>query len=91
MKMTTYTNRTVNQAGRVEIKEFLLANHKANRHDCWPDVHELDAWVAEANFSQSEGNPPTIEIPAYNSHTGAAVTYTVSDAGLDSEEIEIDE
>jgi hypothetical protein len=86
MKVTNYT---VNQAGLSEIKEFLAANHKKGGDYFTTDM--LRAWAADAEFQLAEGNPATIEIRSFDSISGATIEYTITDAGLDSEIIEIEE
>lgn len=86
MKVKSYT---VNEQGLNEIKEFLAANHKKGGDHFTRDM--LRAWAADAEFQLAEGNPATIEIKSLDSVRGAAIEYTISDAGLDSEEVEIEE
>ena len=87
--MTTYTNRTVNAAGLAEIAAFLAANHKKGGDHFTPDM--LRAWAAEAEFQLAEGNTPTIELLSWDSVRGYTHCYTISDAGIDTEYVEIDE
>jgi hypothetical protein len=86
MQVTTYT---VNEQGLNEIKEFLADNHKKGGDHF--DRGMLLAWAAEAEFQLSEGNPATIEINARDSIHGCTQEFTISDAGLDAETVEIDE
>lgn len=86
---TYYDNRTVNQTGLNEIAEFLAAHHKLGRDHFSDDM--LRAWAADAEFQISEGNDATIEIKSWDSISGHTETFRVSDAGIDSEIIEIDE
>lgn len=83
------TNFTVNEQGLNEIKEFLAANHKKGGDHFTRDM--LQAWAADAEFQLSEGNPATIEIRAHDCIHGYTIEYTISNAGLDAETIEIDE
>lgn len=85
MKITNYT---INEAGAQEILAFLQANHKRGAA---LGAKELAAWVDDANFQLAEGNTATVEIGATDSTKGYAVTYTVSNDGLDEQVIEIDE
>ncbi len=87
--MTTYTNRTVNQTGLNEIAEFLGTHHKLGRDHFSDDM--LRAWAADAEFQLAEGNDASIEIKSWDTISGHTETFSISDAGLDSEEIEIDE
>ena len=86
--------KTINAAGIEEIRAFLLANHTT------PDLYEgttkftmdmLRAWAADAEFQMSEGNPPRIEIRAADCVHGWTTEYEISNAGLDSREVEIDD
>ena len=83
------TNYTVNEQGLNEIKEFLAANHKKGGDHFTRDM--LQAWAADAEFQLSEGNSATIEIRAHDCIHGYTIEYTISNAGLDAETIEIDE
>lgn len=87
--MTTIASRTINTTGLNEIKEFLAANHKKGGDHFTRDM--LQAWAADAEFQMSEGNSPSIEIKASDSIHGYTQEYTVSDAGIDTEYVEIDE
>ena len=80
-------NYTVNEQGLDEIKEFLAANHKKGGDHFTHDM--LRAWAADAEFQLAEGNRATIEIRSWDSVRGAAIEYTISDAGLDCEEVDI--
>lgn len=86
MKATLYS---VNEQGLNEIKEFLADNHKKGGDHFTRDM--LRAWAADAEFQLSEGNPAIIELASWDSIHGRTQTFTISDAGLDAEEIEIDE
>ena len=70
----------VNELGLCEIEGFLAENHRLGARGF--DRSMLDAWARDAEFSMSEGNPPTIEIPARDSVHGMTQTYTISDAGF---------
>lgn len=87
--MTTYTNRTINAAGLAEIAAFLVAHHKKGGDHFTADM--LSAWAADAERHLSEGNTPTIEIRSWDAVSGHTETYTISDAGIDTEHVEIDE
>jgi len=74
---------TVNETGRHEIKEFLQANHKyfINREISHNDSM-IHAWASDAEFQMSEGNPPCIEIPAYQAVNGQCTEFTISEKGV---------
>ncbi len=84
------TRRTVNQKGLQEIQEFLrktLAGYENRTFS----TDELLAWAYEAEFQLREGNPASIEIKHYSSEGGYTRQFTISDEGLDSFEVEIEE
>jgi hypothetical protein len=87
--MTTCTQFSVNAQGKKEILNFLAKNHKKGGDHFTDEM--LNAWAAEAEFQLSEGNPASIEIKSFESVNGCTQEFTISDAGLDREEIEIAE
>jgi hypothetical protein len=84
--MTTFINREVNETGLREIKEFLARNHKKGGDYFTRDM--LQAWAEQAEFQMREGNPPSIEIRAYESVHGYTQEYTISDEGITTTEVE---
>lgn len=86
--MTTYTQVSVNAQGKKEILNFLAENHKKGGDHFTDEM--LNAWAADAEFQIYEGNPASIEIMAFDSVHGRTQEFTISDAGLDREEIEIE-
>ena len=86
MKTKQYS---VNEQGLNEIKEFLASNHKKGGDHFTREM--LQAWAADAEFQLAEGNPASIEIRAWDAVSGHTETFTISDAGLDCVEIEIEE
>ena len=86
MKIKQYT---VNEKGLAEIQSFLADHHKKGG-DHFTDGM-LRAWAADAEFQLDEGNPASIEIQSLSTISGHTEEYTISAAGLDCEEIEIDE
>ena len=76
--------KTINEYGRMEIKEFLQTNHKyfVNREISCNDLM-IHAWAEDAEFQIQEGNSPTIEIPGYQSTRGYAITFTISEKGVE--------
>lgn len=85
-----YTNYTVNEAGMAEINDFLDENHKKGGGGYF--THDmLLAWAADAESQLARDNPPSIEIRAWDSIHGRTQEFTISMAGIDSEEIEIEE
>lgn len=89
VEIEQFTNYTVNEQGLNEIKEFLAANHKRGGDHFDRDM--LTAWAADAEFQLAEGNPATIEIKSFDSIHGRTQEFTISDAGLDAETVEIEE
>ncbi len=81
--------KTINAVGLKEIHEFLAENHKLGGSHF--DASMLRAWASQAEFSLSEGNDAGIEIKSYESVRGYTQPFTVSDAGIDTEFVEIDE
>jgi hypothetical protein len=80
--------RTINTIGIQEIESFLAFHHKKGHHF---SQEQLRAWAADAEFQMDEGNTPTIEIPAWDSQSGHTETFTISDAGVDTQMVEIEE
>ena len=85
MKVKQYT---VNEAGMQEIRQFLADKHKLGGGHF--DESMIRDWAADAEFQLGEGNPASIEIRAWDSISGHTEEYTISDAGLDVEMVEID-
>ena len=85
MKTKQYS---VNEQGLNEIKEFLASSHKKGGDHFTREM--LQAWAADAEFQLAEGNPAMIEIRAFDAVSGHTETFTISSAGLDCEEIEIE-
>lgn len=86
MKIKQYT---VNSKGLKEIHRFLAENHKKGGDHF--DEEMLRAWARSAEFQLSEGNSASIEIRSSDSVSGHTENMTISDEGLDCEEIEIEE
>ena len=82
------TIKTVNATGLREIHAFLADNDRKGGEHFNADM--LRAWAAEAEFSLMNGNDASIELRAWDSVYGRTQTFTISDAGLDSEHVEID-
>jgi len=87
--MEKYILKTVNENGIEQIRYFLAENHKLGGEHFTPDM--LLAWAKDAEFSLSEGNPAIIEIASWDSIHGRTQTFTISDAGLDCEELEMED
>lgn len=87
--MTTFTQYSINSVGKKEIREFLASNHKMGGDHF--DDSMISAWAADAEFQLAEGSPASIEIRAFDAVSGHTETFTISDAGLDAEQIEIEE
>ena len=85
MKIKQYR---VNETGLEDIKKFLSDNHKLGGDHF--DRSMLQAWAHDAEFQLSEGNPASIEIRSWDTISGHTENHTISDAGLDCEDIEID-
>lgn len=79
---------TINLIGKLEILEFLVQNHKLGKK---LDDENINAWARDAENQLSMGNPPSIEIRSWESVNGYTQTFTVSEAGVDFEEFDIEE
>jgi len=75
------TNRYVNPVGLAEIAEFLAASTGTV-----PSPPGLCAWARDAEYQMANDNPPIIEVGASASLSGRPEMFTVSDAGIGSEE-----
>jgi hypothetical protein len=80
--------KTINAIGLAEIHAFLAARHKLGGDHFTPSM--LSAWADGAEFQLAEGNPASIEIRSWDTVSGHAEEFTVSDAGLDTNMIEVD-
>lgn len=80
---------SVNSNGIAQIHVFLAANHKLGGDHFNQDM--LRAWASDAEFQLSECNTASIEIRACDSLHGHTQEFTISDEGLDVEELEIEE
>lgn len=87
--MTTAAVYTVNAAGLNEIRTFLGRVHKLGANHFTPSM--LRAWADKAEFQIQEGNPARIEVKACDHVMGWAEEFEISAAGLDAEQVEIDE
>ena len=83
------TAKFINDKGLQEIHAFLADNHRLGGAHFTASM--LRAWAADAEFSLSEGNDAGIEIRSFDSVHGRTQTFTVSDAGIDTEFVKIDE
>lgn len=86
MKARIYT---VNDNGLNQIHQFLAEHHKLGGDHFDRDM--LRAWAADAEFSLAEGNDAGIEIRSFDSVSGHAETFIISNEGLDFEEVEIED
>lgn len=79
----TYKIKTINEIGLGEIACILRLHHKDGVAKSLSESG-LRAWAAEAEEHMANGNPPSIEIPAWASLTGATLEFTISDDGVDT-------
>lgn len=77
-------NILINEIGIKEIHDFLASRHKLGGDHF--DVNMLNAWAAEAENNAAEGNGATVEILSFDSVSGHAETYEVSDSGYEEAE-----
>ena len=82
------TIKTINANGLNQIKTFLAENHKDGANF---DDNMISAWAADAEFQLGEGNPASIEIFRSDSVSCRTVEFTISNEGIDCEEVEIEE
>lgn len=71
----------INATGLDEIRTFLAAHHKLGGAHFTPAM--IRAWAADAEFQARAGNPPSIEIRAWDTVDGHVHEYTVSPDGVD--------
>lgn len=81
--------QSINSIGIQEIHAFLAGRHKLGGDHFTPAM--LRAWAQDAEFQLCEGNSATIEIKSWDAVSGHTETFTVSDAGIDTEYAERDE
>ena len=74
------TIQTINAAGLKEIAEFLRESSTISN----PGADQIAAFARDAEFQLAEGNGASIELAARQSLTNRPVTFTVSDAGIDT-------
>lgn len=86
MKALIYT---VNDNGLNQIHQFLAEHHKKGGDHFDNDM--LRAWAADAEFQLTEGNPASIELRSWDAVSGHTETFTISNEGMDAEEINIEE
>lgn len=72
--------RTLNEAGKQEVTEFVRANSRT------PDQHNLDAWFAQAE--DEAGNTPwggaiILEMPSRMTRSGNPATLNIEYANFD--------
>ncbi len=79
---------SVNEKGLAEIKAFLAEKHKLGGDHF--DGSMLQAWARDAEFQLGEGNPPSVEIRSFDAVSGHTEGYTITEEGLDYEEIEVE-
>lgn len=82
MKRTEYQ---INETGIKEVADFLAENHKQGRNF---DRDNLLAWARDAEFQLDLGNPPTIEIKAWESVNGYTQEFRISPDGVDTLEVD---
>ena len=81
--------QAINSIGIQEIHAFLAERHKLGGDHFTPAM--LLAWARDAEFQLGEGNSATIEIKSWDAVSGHTETFTVSDAGIDTEYAECGE
>ena len=82
-------NYTINPTGLREIEGWLAENFvDARGEPADVDMRCVLDFACDAEDGLNAGNPPIIELLFNQSATGRTITYTVSSAGYDVEEIE---
>ena len=87
--MATYAKRTINAAGQAEIAAFLAARHKKGGDHFTTSM--LSAWAADAERQLNDGSSASIEIRSWDTVSGYPETYTISESGIHTEIVDIDE
>ena len=88
--MATFTKYSVNKNGLDQIAQFLRTYHKNGA--LLSEVKDtLHAYARKVEFSLSENDRADFEISASNSINGWTELCRITQDGLDSTEIEIDE
>ena len=84
------TVKTVNDIGLNEIARFLKENHKkGDLISSSPSM--VRHWAVQADDQLDYGNSASIEIRSFDSIYGRTQEFTVSDAGIDTNQIEDDQ
>ncbi|MCW5320577.1 hypothetical protein D5039_05075 [Verminephrobacter aporrectodeae subsp. tuberculatae] len=83
------TIQTVNATGLQEIHTFLAENHRLGGDHFNPAM--LRAWAAQAEHHIAQGNGASIELDARDSVHGVTQVFDISEAGIDTEHVEIEE
>lgn len=85
----------INNNGLLEMAEWLGEHYrKAVESGHGADYfghNNMRAFAAQAEFQLEQGNPACIELKAYESVNGWAEEFEVSPAGIDTEQVEIDD
>lgn len=75
--------KSINDTGLGEIHAFLAERHVKGGDHFTRDM--LRAWAADAEYQLGIGNDASIEIKSWDAVSGRTETFTVSDAGVDTE------
>lgn len=79
--------KTINEKGLAAIAQWLAEKHKRPA-----DVAGREgAWASDAERSMLNGNPPLIEIRAWDSASGRTEAFVVPSSGIDVSEDDTDE
>lgn len=70
----------INQHGIEQIRQFLAAEH---RHGPFT-LDQLYAWAEQAEAQLEMGNPPTIELRAWEARRGYTLEYEIDQEGFDT-------
>jgi hypothetical protein len=85
--MGKQVERRVNTIGLAEIKEILADRHAGGTD--YANKVNLDGFALEAEESMANDNPPIVELRLWETASKHIETFTISEAGIDSVEIEV--
>lgn len=77
--------KTVNETGLMHIRDFLIDRSQYGSAYEIFDKHDLGLrkFASEAEFQMSIGNPPEIELKAYETKSHRVETFEIPKEGID--------
>lgn len=79
--------KTINEKGLAAIAKWLAEKHKRPKDV----VFRVNMWAEEAEQSMLNGNPPLIEIRAWDAVSGHTECFRVPDECIDEEDEVVDD